>query len=121
MNSYGTHRKGAMPSVYVVAPMADAGKTGRRKDPTFSRNQNLTQPNERKVRAREQDWIWEERSPPRGKRNGRAQAAARGSPGGCRGLAGRQAEEEDTEVRGYGGAPSATARSSIRLASAAGP
>ena len=98
MNSYGTHRKGAMPSVYVVAPMADAGKTGRRKDPTFSRNQNLTQPNERKVRAREQDWIWEERSPPRGKRNGRAQAAARGLPGGCRGLAGRQAEEEDTEV-----------------------
>jgi len=68
------------------------------------------------VRARKQDWIWEERSPPLGERNGRAQAATRGRrvEAAGRGLAGRQAEEEeeDTEVRDDGGAPSAAARSS---------
>jgi len=79
-------------------PALSEAAPAEKRIPTFSRNQNKTQLNEWKVRAREQDWIWEERSPPRGKRNGRAQAAARGSPGGCRGLAGRQAEEEDTEV-----------------------
>ena len=70
------------------------------------------------MRARKQDWIWEERSPPLGERNGRAQAATRGRrvEAAGRGLAGRQAEEEeeeeDTEVRDDGGAPSAAARSS---------